>query len=249
MTESQAEEQTFPGLVFLDLDGTIEDSRQDMAESANGIRKSLGLPTDETRSLYAHVMKGMEHLYRNCFPECLEDPTILDLSRDSSETRILDKLSSLYHQHYSANIVQHTRCYPGMEQALRNLASRYYLALYTNKPEGLSRLLLERLGLLSHFHLLYGGDSLPESKPSALPLNTGIESMALELGIQDPGRIRQRTVMIGDSSGDMKAARDAQVVGIWAKYGYYDSIEEPVQNYIAGSPEMLPELVERAILD
>ena len=83
MPEEQMRE--FKGLVFLDLDGTIEDSRLDMAGSANAVRKNLGLPERDIESMFPFVMKGMDYLYRQCIPEALENPDILPGSKSSDE--------------------------------------------------------------------------------------------------------------------------------------------------------------------
>lgn len=244
MPEEQMRE--FKGLVFLDLDGTIEDSRLDMAGSANAVRKNLGLPERDIESMFPFVMKGMDYLYRQCIPEALENPDILPGSKSSDEEIILQKLAEMYHQEYSARIVENTKCYPGMMETLENLAGSFTLGLYTNKPEGLSRLLLEKLGILKHFSLIYGGDTLPESKPSALPLDTGIKAMAQGTTLK-PDQIKAKCFMIGDSAGDIQAAATAKVKSIWAAYGYYEEQPDANPDFVAQQPSDIPELISRAL--
>ncbi len=241
----EAERMEFSGLVFLDLDGTIEDSRLDMAGSANAVRKNLGLPEKETDSLFPFVMKGMDYLYRQCIPEALERPDITGLPQ-ADESSILDYLADLYFQEYSQRIVENTRCYPGMEDALRKLSRSYILGLYTNKPEKLSRLLLEKLQILDLFTIIYGGDTLPESKPSALPLKTGMQEIAIRSGLP-PEKIQSRCVMVGDSGGDMKAAASAGIRSIWAAYGYYREEPGDKPDFIAKEPSDLPEMILRIL--
>jgi len=240
----------FRGLIFLDLDGTLEDSRQDMAACVNRLRKNLGLGQKAEQDLYPLVIKGMEFLYRSCFPEVIEDPSLLrratELPESLSEQAAISELATLYESYYSEHIVDSTNCYAGMEAALIEMDADYSLGLYTNKPEGLSRLLLSRLNILDRFVLLYGGDTLVESKPSPLPLRTGIQTIATSLDT-DFESIQKRTIMIGDSAGDVKAGREAGVSTIWAAYGYYDSIDE-TPDHTAHNPQELPELVA-SILD
>ncbi|MEQ8351681.1 MAG: HAD hydrolase-like protein [Leptospiraceae bacterium] len=233
----------FSGLVFLDLDGTIEDSRLDMAGSANAVRRKLSLPEIDPVSLYPFVMKGMDYLYRQCIPEALEQPDLIPgLGPNADESSVLLSLARLYHQEYSQCIVDNTKCYPGMDIALMELSRQCILGLYTNKPERLSRLLLEKLGILQHFTVIYGGDTLPESKPSALPLNTGMSEISAKYSLSAE-KIRSRCFMVGDSGGDIKAAAEAKISSIWAAYGYYS--EEPAEkpDYVAGQPSDLPELI------
>ena len=240
-------EKGFLGLIFLDLDGTIEDSRLDMAGSANAVRSRLDLSIQKEQSMFPHVMRGMEHLYRQCFPEVFENPELLSKSaRD--ESQILDSQAELYQLEYSQRIVAHTKCYPGMEEALKTLSEKYILALYTNKPESLSRLLLEKLNIFDFFSLIYGGDTLPESKPSALPIETGMQTIAERLALP-LDTVKQRTVMVGDSAGDIKAAKAAGVASVWAAYGYYDQKPDTDPEFIVGRPEEIPDLIQRILPD
>lgn len=233
------------GLIFLDLDGTIEDSREDMANAAASIRNQLGLEQRPTESFFPYVIKGMEFLYRQCFPEALADPSVLE-GNYFDENQILLELDRIYTLEYSRRINESTRCYPGMAECLAQLASDYTLALYTNKPEGLSKLLLEKLEIASHFQLVYGGDTLPESKPSALPLKTGIQQIARTLGC-DATEVQSRSIMVGDSAGDIVAARNANIRSIWAGYGYYAE-QPPGADAVARQPSELPALIAK-ILD
>ncbi|MCB1139116.1 MAG: HAD hydrolase-like protein, partial [Leptospiraceae bacterium] len=234
-------------------------------------------------SLFPFVMKGMDYLYRQCFPECFQDPGLLGLEPNAPENSTLQSLTLLYHQDYSEHIVQHTRMYPGMLETLEELQRRYYLGLYTNKPESLSRLLLSALGILEFFELIYGGDTLAESKPSALPIDTGIQSLAgilpetertrlarkwqastekstvdskVESGAELsagqslaslPDIIRKRTLMIGDSGGDLQAAQKARVYAVWASYGYYGDHPDIPSRATAASPADLLRIVSELL--
>ena len=93
-----------------------------------------------------------------------------------------------------------TRAYDGIPEALARLAQRYPLAVLTNKPEDLSRAVLAGLGLLEHFPEVQGGDSLPSRKPDP----AGLLLLAERLGVSP-----ENTLLVGDSAIDAATARAA----------------------------------------
>jgi phosphoglycolate phosphatase len=61
-------------LVFFDLDGTLEDSRQDMALSVNRVREELKLPALDLEQARGLVNRGMDALTNAAFPELIREP-------------------------------------------------------------------------------------------------------------------------------------------------------------------------------
>src|SRR5690606_25603369 len=112
---------------------------------------------------------------------------------------------------YRENLFLRSTLYPGCVEAL-DLALEHGIRLccITNKREALSRPLLEQAALLERFELLLGGDSLPEKKPSPLPLQHAARTLGVAL---------QRCTLLGDSPQDLRAARAAGCGFIWAAYG------------------------------
>ena len=213
-------------LVFIDLDGTIEDSRADMADAVFQVRYKLDLPELPLSVIDPHLNRGMEHLYRNCFPELFEN------AEGNEQRAALERVKQAYEAHYGAHIADRTRMYAGVPEMLAGLAGRARLVCFTNKPEALSRLLLEALGVSQHFAMIMGGDSCPESKPSTLPMKIARERL-YEAGATVP------TIMIGDSAGDMRAARDFGARAIWAAWGYAKAAPDPAPDAVAGSPSQV----------
>jgi phosphoglycolate phosphatase len=113
-------------------------------------------------------------------------------------------------KHYAANIAVHSRPYPGCLKALDALAAEgCALAVVTNKPETLSVLLLEELGMYDRFQCVIGGDTLPKAKPEP---DTILEAI----------RRCGRFAMVGDSSFDIRAAKAAGVANVALSFGYHD---------------------------
>ena len=190
-------------LVCFDLDGTLEDSRVDMVSAIQSLRDALGLPTRSFEALVPWVSKGMPALYANAFD-------------DVSDVDIRATLPERYAETYASRIADETRLYEGIEDLLAALSTldEVQLAVVTNKPVALSRLLLERLGVLHHFDAVIGGDTFDFAKPNSGMLQGAVE----QSGSTGP------CVMIGDSAGDVNMAKAFGAHSIWCAWGYYTDL-------------------------
>lgn len=207
-------------LVALDLDGTLEDSRDDMVAAVHRVRAKYGAAERASAAIRPHVNRGMPHLYRVCFDDCGGE-----------------SVKDAYVADYLAHIADTTRLYEGIDDALSALGERATLVVVTNKPERLSDALLEALGVRRHFACVMGGDSAAAPKPSPLPLQVAAERVGFDAGAG-------RAVMVGDSTGDVRVARGFGAVAVWCAWGYVDAPEvEP--DAVARRPADLPEVVGR----
>ncbi|MBX7056884.1 MAG: HAD-IA family hydrolase [Leptospirales bacterium] len=216
-------------LIFLDLDGTIEDSRADMAAAANRVRLGFGLGQRDARQLHSLVNQGMQRLYESCFDD------YLTISAGVDRQARMEALRIAYETDYAQHIVDTTQLYAGMASALRSLSSRGSLVCYTNKPEALATLLLQRLNVGDLFAAVIGGDSFAESKPSPAPMRM----IAARL------HAAGKAVMIGDSGADQEAAHNFGAAFLWCAWGY--TATPPAGSTAASSPEELPRLVDLAL--
>jgi phosphoglycolate phosphatase len=210
-------------LIIFDLDGTIEDSRMDMSLSVNRIRKLYNLPELPLEVVQSLVNKGMDFLYRNCFPELIQN------------NYIPEDLKFKYEMDYSEHIIDYTRLYEGMDNVIQQLSQKNDLILYTNKPEKLSKLLLEKLQLLNYFISIIGGDSYPESKPSEKPIISTIDKLKL-----NPKEI----YVIGDTEADILTAKNLKAKSIWCKWGYTKKTPDIPPDYIAVKPLDILEIID-----
>ncbi|MCB1309214.1 MAG: HAD-IA family hydrolase [Leptospiraceae bacterium] len=228
-------------LVFIDLDGTLEDSRDDMAHSVNRVRNSFQLPPHSHDFNRQNVNRGMEQLYRSCFAELFSsDAHVQSALEDASQDAdTLMRIQRAYEQDYARHIIDSTRLYTGMDAALRRIAQHHTLVCFTNKPEALSRLLLEKLAIGDCFSDVMGGDSCSESKPSALPMRIAAERLRFDSK-------RDSACMIGDTVGDMRAGRSFGATTIWCAWGYLDAPPgEPKPDWQATQPADIPDLLNR----
>jgi phosphoglycolate phosphatase len=218
---------------FIDLDGTIEDSKNDMTNAAIKARKELNLPELDFKTLSPHVNKGMTQLYLNAFSDFFSEQA--NLGR--SETEILEEVKTIYEGIYFRDIAIETKLYPGMKDVLQSLSNLGKIIVITNKPYALSKELLCKLEVLSFVTDIMGGDSCPENKPSPVPL---------QLSGQKHGYLANSSTafMIGDSVADIQCGSRFGARTIWCSYGYASSHGSEKPDFIAHSPAEILRFVE-----
>jgi len=189
--------------ILFDLDGTLVDSRADLALAVNLTRRDLGYPEiDETR-VASYVGDGVRMLLTRALPEC---PDRLD------EALVLNR------GHYQAHLLDRTRLYPGLPAALDVLLGLgYRLGVVTNKPREFTLPILEGLGVAGRFTAVVAGGDGPRLKPDPAPL-----LQALELcGCRAEG-----SWMVGDHVADLTAGRRAGLRRALCRYGFGDPQDE-----------------------
>ncbi len=218
-------------LIGLDLDGTLEDSRDDMVSAARRVRGQLALPVRSDAQLRPWVNGGMDQLYRECF----DDYLALAASPEEAASRF-SSVRLAYEAEYIENVAIATRLYQGVDAALRQLHALGTLACITNKPERISRRLLEVLGVSELFSTVIGGDTCAEAKPHPMMISAAFERAGVAPGA--------RVFMIGDSAGDVQMARAFGAKSVWCAWGYVDAIPEPA-DFVAKKPADLIAIVTR----
>lgn len=212
-------------LIALDLDGTLEDSRDDMVAAVLRVREGFGLSSQPDEEFRPHVNAGMDHLYKTCFADLL-----------ASGGSIAD-VRAAYEADYLEHIADTTRLYPGIAAALAELAQIGRLACVTNKPERLTAALLEALAVARHFSAIIGGDTCTECKPSPIVLGEASRRV---------GRTGA-AVMIGDSRLDVLCGRSFGAATIWCAWGYAANPGDQQPDHTARTPAELPGLVRRVL--
>jgi phosphoglycolate phosphatase len=191
-------------IVGFDLDGTLVDSNRDLAPAVNHALQLAGrpaIPPDATRKLIGGGARRM-----------LE--RALELTGGMPAGAEFELLYGALLKHYEAHIADHTVPFPGCVDALDALLDHgCRLAVLTNKIEVYSRKLLDALDLADRFELILGGDTLGPGR--AKPAPDMIDTAMLMLG-------GGRFAMIGDSSYDVRAARNAEVPVVALSFGYND---------------------------
>jgi phosphoglycolate phosphatase len=186
------------GLVVFDLDGTLVDSRTDLANATNALLAELGgarLPDSDVVDM---VGEGAAVLVRRALTASGLDPDY---------PRALDRFLGLYEE----RLLDHTEPYDGMIDALEALATRMPLAVLTNKPAAPTTRILEGLGMERFFGMVIGGDSPLGRKPDP----AGLLHLAAGAGVAPA-----TTLMVGDSPIDLQTARNGGTRICLARYGF-----------------------------
>jgi phosphoglycolate phosphatase len=210
-------------LLIFDLDGTLIDSRLDLAHSVNATRAHLGLPPLENERVYSYVGNGAPVLIRRA------------LGERAAEAEVQEALE-FFLEHYREHALECTTLYPGVREAvdrLYNAGKR--LAVLTNKPVKISRVIVEGLGAGEYFFQVYGGNSFEFKKPNPI----GVEALRNEAGVGRDG-----TMMVGDSSVDILTARNAGVRSCGVTYGFQpESLADPAPDLLVDRMEELADWV------
>lgn len=189
MTSMTSRGAGFRAVVF-DLDGTLIDSRRDIATAVNAMRADLGLEPLSLDRVVAMVGEGARVLVRRALGE---------LAATLPPERMRAALAS-YLAHYREVCLDTTRPYPGVPAMLAELAPSFPLAVLSNKGEALSRLILNSLGLDRYLREVVGGDTLPTRKPNPGGLIWLADRLAVPAG---------ELLLVGDSPVDAETARAA----------------------------------------
>jgi phosphoglycolate phosphatase len=191
--------------VVFDLDGTLVDSREDLVAAVHHMLGRLGLPALPAATVVGYVGEGARRLVQQSLGAI--DPA------SAVDSALIEEGLAAFRAYYSEHLLDRTLAYPGVPETLARLAAAgRLLSVLTNKPEAMSRALLDGLGLLDRFVGVVGGDSLSTRKP-------------------DPGGLLQlagvavvplaRTLLVGDSPIDLATARAAGTSFCGALWGFF----------------------------
>ena len=185
---------------FFDLDGTLADTRADLAATVNHTRRDLGLADLPQADVLVHVGQGAKYLLAHAIPERADE---------------VEKLWEIFRSHYAEHALESVTLYPTVRETLAELHARgWLLGVNTAKPRFATMAILEHFGLMRYFgNAVVAGGDCAEMKPSALPLR---ECAARMRG----HRLSAHDWMVGDNWTDMQCAANAGVKGAFCTFGF-----------------------------
>jgi phosphoglycolate phosphatase len=189
--------------LLFDLDGTIIDSRSDLARSVNLTLNDLDRPALDETDIAAFVGDGVWVLIRRCLQAA--DPEHQDPGPELHRRAL-----ELLRKHYSEQMLVQTHLYPNVRETLANFDAKK-IALVTSKECDFARELLEHFSLMAYFDCIIGGDTLPERKPDPKPVLEAVRRL---------GGSPERAVMVGDSENDVIAGKSAGAQTCAVTYGF-----------------------------
>lgn len=209
--------------VIFDLDGTLIDSRVDLAAAVNHALRTLQLAELSVETICGYVGAGARRLVQRALGAAHQD-------------RLKEALA-LFMAFYPAHLLDHTRAYPGVDAMIEALvAMGVTLSVLSNKPAAMSRAILAGLDLLRCFVVVLGGDSFPERKP---------EPAGIDYVCNLTHMPRARLLMVGDSAIDAQTARAARVAFCGVAWGLAPASLRAANEPIIDRPSELLAIVER----
>jgi phosphoglycolate phosphatase len=181
-------------LLIFDLDGTLIESKWDIATAVNLTLGELGLPLRPQEEIFGFVGDGVKRLLR--------------LSVGEADQASYEEALRVFRGHYLAHCLDRTQFYSGVERVLAHYAHKQK-AVATNKSIEYTMKILQGLGAY-HFTYIVGGDNGYGLKPEPGMLLKVMEE--LKVG-------KERTVLIGDSTNDINGGHNAGIRVCAVGYG------------------------------
>lgn len=207
--------------VIFDLDGTLLDTLQDLADSVNLALKTHQLPPRSLEEIRAFVGNGVNTLIKRSLPQ--------DLAEDE---KIHQKVLDSFMEIYQANKDKTTKLYPGIEDMLETLAlSGYDMAILSNKPHYHLVPICQKY-FSYPFAFVYGQREGIPKKPDKNSLLSIIDEMGLK---------KEEVIYVGDSEVDIKTAKNADVKVIAVSWGFrdYEFLEKLIPDALVTHPDEL----------
>ena len=197
----------FKGVIF-DLDGTLVNSLEDIADSMNNVLQSYGFPSHELQAYKHFIGNGIINLVREALPKA---------SKEEEQIRCFD----LMMEDYRNNCTNKTQLYDGIAELLNELATRKLkLAVLSNKIDDLTKKVVKRLLPNWNFEVVIGVSAEIPRKPNPL----GVLLICKQLGIS-----AENLIYVGDTGVDMQAANSAGAYAVGALWGFRTK-EELISN-------------------
>lgn len=199
---------TCPAAIVWDLDGTIIDSAPDLGGALNTLLQNHGKPPVDDYRVRSMIGNGVAKLIERGF--AASNSCVGELELQSLQPEFM----SIYY----GRATQLSKLYPGAQSAIQAFhESGVTQAVCTNKPELVSRSILDDMNLTRYFELVIGGDTLAQRKPHPLPLQSCLTALGTNV---------DSTLMIGDSAVDVETA---QAVGMTIGLVTHGYARQPVE--------------------
>jgi len=220
MMQQEFDPQQFD-LILFDLDGTLIDSKVDIANSVNFTLSDLGLPQRTLEEIFSFVGDGVKQLLR--------------LSVGEGNATQYEEALRIFRMHYLKHCLDNTQFYPKVREVLSHLDGRQ-CAVVTNKTLEYTLQIIQGLGAAGYFAAIESPRDSSELKPDPGMLLRVLESVHVPAN---------RTLMVGDSTNDVRAAQaiGVKVCAVGYGYGNRDKVTALHPDFYCETPEDLFTLI------
>ena len=210
-------------LIIFDLDGTLIDSKRDIAFSVNETLKKMGLSPIPQEEVYGYVGNGVRPLI---------EQTMANNGMEADLPTAIGHFRELYIKH----LLDTTIMFDGIREVLEHFRADKIMAVASNKPYRYVEKILDGLGMTSYFSSVKGGDNVEVKKPAPEMLDTIIKETGFD---------RDSCVFIGDSGVDIRTGKNAGVKTVGVTYGFRptEEIMENKPDVLVDSPLKLKEVI------
>lgn len=209
-------------IAIFDLDGTIADTIQDLADAVNYGLREMGYLEHDLTKYKQFVGNGAKKLCYRALPD-----------NKKSET---DRLHELFSRYYGEHFLDNTVLYPHIHETLTKLSKNdVILAVATNKPQNFARKIIKKLLPDIEFSAVLGGCDERPKKPD----NAIIREILTPLPSSD------KIFMIGDSNVDIQTAKNAGLISIGCSWGFRgrQELTETGADYIIDTADEITEII------
>ncbi len=200
-------------ILIFDLDGTLFDTRRDIANAVNQVRKTFRLPILSLSQITTMVGHGVAELARRAF---------LDTSVDTAFA--CELILDYYKQHPTDT----ARLYPGVRETIPKL--QMIRTIVSNKPKVLVDALLEKHRITRYFDFVAGGDTFEKRKPDPAAIYFLLDHYQV---------LPDQILVVGDHALDIQMAKQVPVQSVFCNYGFFGKDEVGADYQIDSFPELL----------
>ena len=213
--------------VLFDLDGTLVNSLDDLADSVNFALTEFGFPTHETEKFKYFIGDGMAKLIERVLPE------------DKKDAELQKSVLDVFMNHYRSHFADKTAAYEGIADLVNELSAKgLKLAIVSNKVQDMAEEVARRVLSGIEFDIVCGKREGYPTKPDP--------TLTLEI-IGELGVSPLECVFIGDSGMDMAVAKNAKLVSIGVLWGFRaeDELRNNGADYIVSRPQEIAEIIDK----
>ena len=208
--------------VIFDLDGTLLNTLDDLADSVNYIMLQYGFPQRSVAEVRSFVGNGVAKLIERCIPDGKANPQF-------------EECLAGYRRHYSSNMLNKTRPYEGIMELLKELSqNKFKLAIVSNKYDSAVKA-LNKIYFEKYIQVAIGESEAIAGKPAPDTVFKALDEL---------GAAAERTIYVGDSEVDVLTARNSGLVCAGVTWGFRDREALKGADYIIDRPEGLLNIVK-----
>ena len=214
--------------VLFDLDGTLLNTLDDIAESANFVLERFGYPTHSVDAYRYFVGNGVDNLLKVILPE------------EAHTDETLQSMKKIYLERYGAHSLDKTRPYDGVPEMAAELKSMpLKLAVVSNKPDAESQFTVSRIFAEGTFDIVAGGRSGVPLKPDPAIVNNVLDAFGIPPA---------EALMVGDTSVDLLTAKNAGCASVGVLWGFRpEEVSSSGADFVIAHPSELTDLIRREL--